>query len=477
MLLQITIKKYSISRKSALTFWKYFFPLFTYTTFPVIQVIYPYNLLSGFNRIFFIFVFIALNAISLFIVLFSSTQNKKDKLIRYVHILSIIILLTVYIMNTYWLYESNESFFVLITRWIRNVGKYLFLGLHFLCFPFNITAHDNTYIQKSQRLAILINALILPIIYIIFGDYDGRFLYVGLQQDSTDFLSNTSDSDYNNYLAIGDPLIFNSLLLLIAIPNLFSYILSLLTSILLALIGSRVAFITCLVVTVFSTSFIFYQTFSNLFNSLLLYISRRKKSSIRSIFKLLTLITFFVFFSFLIFVDIKDLLPNIFYNQTQNVISFQNIQSSRVWQTLFEANLQYDNSLNAREYLFKCHFDSLYNETSLAFFSYLFLGRPWQETGCGNYLHSFLSILFENGLVIFCLIAFLIFYRFKLIVKFYLIQNKRINIFIEASQIIYLIVTMAFLTLGLFARANLGFFLPILMFSNVHLTSKRQLRI
>jgi len=439
----------------------YFVSLFSYTTFPAIQVIFPYRLFTGGTSIIYTFLILFLNFSSIALMISVLHNSKRDFFLKNLLIVLIFVSLFSYFSTSI----GKENYSTLIIRWLRDTGKYIFLSIHFLCFPFVLSNSYNLF-KKYQRVALFLNALTLPFLYVFFGRFDGRFLYVGTQMQS---LLAISDSDYNNYLSLGDPLLFNSLLLLVASPNIFSYLLCLVASVLLLLIGSRVSFLFAIMAILIATPFVFQNVFLNFLTSFRNYLYRRKSFVKLSISKLFVLLALFYILLNVIFDDINFvelLLPENISSQVSGLININNIESSRVWFTLVENDSQDDTSLNQRLELFSCHFDALYSYSGspLDTTRRILFGNHWTESGCFNYLHSFLSILFDNGLLVFFAVFYMIYNRIKLLIS--LLKNDLVN----SSHMLYIIFVVTFLLIGLTSRVNLSFFLPALMFPYLHLT-------
>jgi hypothetical protein len=441
------MKKINIALgKNSRIFWTYFIPLFCYTTFPTIQVFFPYNSFSGSIANFYILFFLGLNISSLAILRSTSLTSSKDKFLKKILILLAFISLISFLLGS----TESESYWLLTIRWLRDTGKLIFLSIHFLIFPFILSDSFSTQ-RKYQRMAILLNALILPFLYISFGQFSGSLLYVGNLRDYA------SDYEYNNYLALGDSLLFNTSLLLIILPNVFSYLINLISATILILIGSRVSFLFALLALLLYAPFVFKFVSFGFTASIKDYLNPLKTGFKvpKNIFFIL--IAVFLTLLTLLFGDLSYLLPQGILSKVESLINIDTIESSRVWLSIFEQeDVLSDGSLNDRLELFYCHLENIYTNYT---FKDLLFGKSWQETSCISYSHSSISILFENGLLVFYLVFYLVQKRVKL-----LINVLRNNSIVSIYHVLYAIFLIVFLLIGLTARAGLGFFLPALMF-------------
>lgn len=423
------------------TFWEYFIPLFTLSTMPVLQIAYPFSLLTSFRKIAYLILILSSYLFFFFLLsrkIFKASNKTNKILVTLLLILSFLI--TYSFLNYYSINNvsfSSGYFLSKMSFWSITSFRYILLSLFFLCFPFPLLVETrNDKIPKT--LAILVNSLVLPFIYLFFGTFDGRFLYIGLQLELAQLAGN---SDFNNYLVIGDSILFNSLLYLTVSPNLLAVLITFFTSIITFLIGSRVAAIASVVTLLFCIIYIMPSSFLNsisLFLKNLFSIKNKSKAAFQAIVFLLiiTTIIYTITINTFFVLDISSPLIN-------------NLESSRVWTTVIETDdISEDNSLNVRIGLFECYFGSFSSHPE----SFL-LGKDWRESGCMSYIHSGLSILFDYGLLGFLLVFFIVYICFSSIYKF-IPSVKTLAIFL-----------MIFFSISLFSRVGVSYYLPSLLFA------------
>ena len=440
-----------INKQQRKFFFSYFIPLFTLSTLPSLQFLFRVSLLPqwisliSITSITLLYVFTVLYILRL-------TQNillskKKKTLVFYFSITLLLLFLLAFLYKIFfqgYSYSLKDEFLL----WIMHTGRYLLLSLFFLGNPYPLFQQINSFNHSLEdkfpkSCAIALNALILPLLYSLFGSFHNGLLYVGLQDPSN------NSSTYNNYLFIGDSFAFNSFMLLLAFPNLISIFFNIYSIYYLSLIGSRISTISSIFFVTSSTLiFIFFNLSKSIKASLTGTFSLKKRWKIKllvCLFVVLTLIGIF--------------LSNV--DKTDLTGFSEHIFSSRVGESLFEfetSNDQLeDESLSSRISLFQCHFDNIFSKPDIVIF-----GQPWEESGCESYIHSLLSIFFEQGLFVFLILLLTIYVCIVNLVKSAYKAKKRS----EASRFyLLLIFLLTFSLISILARKGLGYFLPAYIFS------------
>ena len=324
---------------------------------------------------------------------------------------------------------------------MENRIKIYFTNSFFLYYPYSIYSSLQ---QKIQKWAIAINATIIPVLYLVFGQFQGQLLYLGKQA--------LTNETYNSYLSISDTLLFNSLFFLaIASQSIYAILINLISTILLFLIGSRIA----LVFSVIAFILIVFENLNFALNkiALILMLKTKKIMLNKKVIPIFLIALSFLLLSFYL---------NIFSIQSL-AISYissirENILDSRVWQSIFGdysyIYISNDNSLNTRLELFQCHISLFFSSAKT-----LFLGTKLENGNiiCGNYLHSSLSVITEFGFLSLFFIS-IVYICLRRISKFFIYIIKR-----KSYRNIFIFMIL-FLIHGLVARSGVTYYLPALVF-------------
>ena len=434
-----------INKQQRKFFFSYFIPLFSLSTLPSLQFLFKVSLLPQWISIISITSITLLYTFTVFYIL-RLTQNillskKKKTLVFSLSTTLLLLFLLAFLHKIFfqgYSYSLKDEFLL----WIMHTGRYLLLSLFFLGNPYPLFQQINSFNHSPEdkfpkSCAIALNALILPLLYSLFGSFHNGLLYVGLQDTSN------NSSTYNNYLFIGDSFAFNSFMLLLAFPNLISIFFNIYSTYSLSLIGSRISTISSIFFVISSTLiFIFFDLSKSIKASL----SLKKGWKIKLLTCLFVLSLIGIFLGNL---DKKDLTEFSEY-----------LFSSRVGESLFEFETSNDKledeSLSSRLSLFQCHLNNMFSKPDIVIF-----GQPWEESDCGNYIHSLLSIFFEQGLVVFLILLFTIYLCIVSLKSAY--QTKKRS---EVSRFyLLLIFLLTFSLISIFARKGLGYFLPAYIFS------------
>jgi hypothetical protein len=437
-------------------FFSYFVPLFTLSTLPSLQLLFKVSLLDGWISLISTTSIILLYVFTLFYILRFTINIFLDKKRKLLIFFLVVVLTSLFLLTFLYgiFFQGYPSFSLLKNEfllWFMYTGRYLFLSLFFLANPYPLFQQVNSFNSCPEdrfpkSFAILLNALILPLTYTFFGTFHNGLLYVGLQ----DFSEN--ELIYNNYLFISDSYAFNNFILLLAFPTLISIFFSIYSTYYLSLIGSRIS----------TLSSVLFLTFS-----ILVYIFFNLRTSIKYFFKSIVslkkgwnikiLTCFFVILS-LIAIFFAD-------NHEADLTKFsQSLFSSRVGESLFEFEKTNDKledeSFSARISLFQCHLDNFFSKPDI-----MIVGQPWEESGCTNYIHSGLSVLFEQGIGVFLILILTIYLCIVHLLKFASRLKKQIKKKSEISKFYLLLVFLVtFSLISIFARRGLGYFLPAYIF-------------
>jgi hypothetical protein len=330
--------------------------------------------------------------------------------------------------------ESFRSFYSSSYRAFFLEFRYILISLSFFNYAFFIerlkekrmdfNSKQSETVKSLLTSFILLNSLIIPVIYVLFGYYDpfSQSLFPTQMVFNESLANSEYGKAYSNYLAYADNILFSSSLLFLFSPGIRSFFVFLFNCLIILLIGSRATFIAAMLCLFLCAYFLFYKKIS-----LLVIIMNKSRASISFKKKHLITLTAILLVSIGVF--------GIGFNRLELSNLISQVSNSRVYQTLALTHLSEDRSLSERNEFFDCFFESISAEPE-----YFILGNSEDE--CAASVHSTLSVLARHGLVGFLPLMLIVFSTLR-----FLTLN------IKTSQYEFSIV-VTFLILGVMFRTG-----------------------